>query len=146
MLGFIEITNALGGSKMLGKKVESSLDIVDIVQQGLPSKAVFYLQNALGLGDEEYASALGVSSKWLVRNRKTPKLHLGVDISDRLVRVARIFKLAQEVLESETAALSWLHRQQSGLSERTPLELMRTEAGAKEVEELLYRMEYSIYS
>lgn len=146
MLATNSITEALGGSKVLGKKLESPLDIADFIQQGLPSQAVFYLQKTLGLADEEYSATLGVSSKWLVRHRKTPKLHLDVDVSDRLVRVARLYKLAEEVLENQDAAIHWLHRSQPGLNERIPLELMRTEAGAKEVEELLYRIEYGIYS
>ena len=55
-------------------------------------------------------------------------------------------ELAEAVLESQEAAIRWLQRPQTGLSERTPLELMKNEPGAREVEELLYRIEYSIYS
>lgn len=140
------ITEALGGSKLLGKKAESLLDFADLIQQGFPSKSVFFLQKQLGLGDDEYSSTLGVSSKWLGRYRKTPLKHLDAHVSDRLYRIARIFTLAEEVLENKEAANHWLHRSQPGLNERTPLELMRTEAGAKEVEELLYRIEYGFYS
>ncbi len=146
MLATNEITKALGGQRMLGKKVETSLDFADIIQQGLPSSSVFFLQKQLGLGDKEYSSTLGVSGKWLGRYRKTPRKHLDANISDRLYRIARIFKLAEEVLENKDAANHWLHRSQTGLHERIPFELMKTEAGAKEVEELLYRIEYSIYS
>lgn len=146
MLAANTISEALGGPKVLGKKLTSNLDVVEIVQQGLPSKAVFYLQKTLGLPDDEYSATLGVSSKWLVRQRKTPKSHLGVDVSDRLFRVARLYTLAEEVLENQDAALRWLHRPQPGLNEQVPLELMRTEVGAKEVEELLYRIEYGMYS
>lgn len=146
MLALKEITNALGGQKLLGKKVDSPLDVADLVLQGLPSKSVYFLQNRLGLADDEYAEALGVSTKWLIRNRKTPKAHLDAHISDRLYRIARIFQLAGDVLESEHAANDWLHRPQSALGERTPLALMRTEAGTKEVEELLVRIEYGLYS
>jgi len=146
MLATNLITEALGGRKILGRKLDSTLEMADFIQQGLPSQAVFFLQKTLGLADEEYSATLGVSSKWLVRHRKTPKLHLDVDVSDRLVRVARLYKLAEEVLENQEAAIHWLHRPQPGLNERVPLELMRTEAGAKEVEELLYRIEYGIYS
>ncbi len=146
MLALKEITNALGGQKLLGRKVESQLDVADLVLAGLPSKSAFFLQNILTLGDDEYAQALGVSSKWLGRYRKTPKAHLDAHVSDRLYRIARLFKLAAEVLESDQAANEWLHQPQMALGERTPLELMRTEVGTKEVEELLYRIEYGLYS
>lgn len=140
------LSEALGGRKVMGKKLNSNLDVIEIVQHGLPSQAVFCLQKTLGLSDDEYSATLGVSSKWLVRQRKAPKSHLGVDVSDRLVRIARLYTLAEEVLENPHAALHWLNRPQPGLNERVPLELMRTEVGAKEVEELLYRIEYGMYS
>lgn len=146
MLAINEISKALGGSKVLGSNVVSSLDFSDLIQEGLPSQSVFILQNLLALNDEEYSSTLGVSLKWLGRYRKTPRDHLDTSISDRLYRIARIFKLAEDVLENKDAAKHWLHRAQAGLNERIPLELLRTEAGTKEVEELLYRIEYGIYS
>lgn len=141
-----DITDALGGPKLLGRKAESLFDFADMIQRGLPSKAAFFLQKELGLGDREYSSILGVSVKSLGRFRRTPREHLDVHLSDRLYRIARIFALALKVLESKEGAIGWLHRPQTGLKERTPLELMSTDAGAKQVEELLYRIEYGIYS
>lgn len=146
MLAEHEITAALGGTKLLGKKIESPLDFADMIQEGLPSRSVFFLQKLMALGNEEYASTLGVSSRWLGRYRNMPQKHLDPNVSDRLYRIARIFKLAEEVLESQDTANHWLHRPQTGLNERIPLELIRSEAGAKEVEELLYRIEYGLYS
>ncbi len=146
MLAVTKISNALGGNKVLGGNIVSPLDFSDLIQEGLPSQSVFILQKLLALTDEEYSSTLGVSLKWLGRYRKTPRDHLDTNVSDRLYRIARIFKLAEDVLENQDAAKHWLHRAQTGLNERIPFELLRTEAGTKEVEELLYRIEYGIYS
>ena len=146
MLTEKDITDALGGPKLLGKQAKTVLDLADLIQRGFPTQSVFYLQKQLALGDEDYSSTLGVSTKWLVRHRKVPRQHLDANVSDRLYRIARIFTLAEEVLEDKEAANRWLHRPQSGLGERIPLELMKNDAGAREVEELLYRIEYGIYS
>lgn len=146
MLAEKDITDALGGVKLLGKQANTILDLADMIQRGLPTQSVFYLQKQMELGDDDYSSTLGVSVKWLGRHRKAPRQHLDANVSDRLFRIARLFKLAEEVLEDKEAANRWLHRPQSGLGERTPLELMKNEAGAREVEELLYRVEYGIYS
>ncbi len=146
MLAEKEITDALGGPKLLGKKTKTILDLADLIQKGFPTQSVFFLQKQMALGDDDYSSTLGVSNKWLGRHRKTPRQHLDANVSDRLYRIARIFTLAEEVLEERESANRWLHRAQSGLGERTPLELMKNEAGAREVEELLYRIEYGIYS
>jgi len=146
MLAEKDITDALGGPKLLGKQTRSVLGLSDLIQRGLPSQSVFYLQKLMALSDDEYSSTLGVSTKTLARYRNAPRQHMDSNVSDRLFRIARLFKLAEEVLEDKEAANRWLHRPQSGLSERTPLELMKNEAGAREVEELLYRIEYGIYS
>ena len=48
MLATNLITEALGGRKVLGKKLDSTLDMADFIQEGLPSQAVFFLQKTLG--------------------------------------------------------------------------------------------------
>jgi putative toxin-antitoxin system antitoxin component (TIGR02293 family) len=60
--------------------------------------------------------------------------------------MARLFALAEEVLESADAARDWLREPQAGLGNRIPLEMMGTEAGAREVEDLLLRIEHSVLS
>ena len=64
--------------------------------------------------------------------------------SDRLFRVANIFASAKQVFESEEAALKWLHNPQIGLGGRVPLDMIMTEAGTHEVENLLGRIEYGV--
>lgn len=146
MLANSDITNALGGRKVLKKSVVSSLEISDMITAGLPSESAFFLQNLLHLGDAEYSSMLGVSTKTLSRHRQAPGSHLAIEVSDRLYRIARIYTLAEEVLENKEAAVNWLHRPQIGLNQRIPFDLIRTEVGAREIEELLYRIEYGMYS
>ncbi|MBL1260565.1 MAG: DUF2384 domain-containing protein [Thiotrichaceae bacterium] len=146
MLSEKHITDVLGGTRLLGKLALTSLDLADMIQKGLPTKSVFFLQKQMELTDDDYSVTLGVSTKWLGRYRKDPREHMDANVSDRLYRIARIYTLTEEVLEDKGAANHWLHRPQSGLGERTPLELMKNDAGAREVEELLYRIEYGIYS
>ena len=66
--------------------------------------------------------------------------------SDRLYRFARIIALAEEVFESKEDALEWLNGAQHGLGGTIPFEMLQTDAGAREVEELLIRIEYGVIS
>lgn len=145
MLAEQNISEALGGRKVLGKNIQTTIELADIIQQGLPGRSVFFLQKYLNLGDKEYSATLGVSDKWLRRHREESHKQLTKQMGDQLYRIARIFKLAEDVLEKKSAANHWLHRPQTGLNERVPLDLLQTEVGAKEVEELLYRIDYGIY-
>jgi putative toxin-antitoxin system antitoxin component (TIGR02293 family) len=42
--------------------------------------------------------------------------------------------------------MSWLRRPQPGLGGRVPLELLVTQAGADQVETLLRRIDYGVYT
>ena len=53
---------------------------------------------------------------------------------------------ALEVFESEEPARSWLNSPQVGLGGAVPLDYAETELGAREVEDLLSRIEYGVYS
>jgi len=53
---------------------------------------------------------------------------------------------AVEVMESEETARQWLTSPQFGLGGAAPLDYAETEVGAREVEDLLGRIEYGVYS
>lgn len=57
---------------------------------------------------------------------------------------ARILKLATAVFEDKQKAISWLSRPQVGLGDKVPLEMIETEDGAREVENLLGRIEHGV--
>lgn len=141
-----DIASVLGGPKTLGRSIRGIRDLIDLVEQGLPWSAAFHLKDSLEVTDREYAGVLGISERTLTRHKAHPQKRLGLTESDRLYRMARILALAREVLEDEKRAIAWLRRPQIGLGGRTPLKMMRTEAGAREVEDLLGRIEHGVYS
>ena len=51
---------------------------------------------------------------------------------------------AQDVLEDSARAREWIQTTQIGLNNRIPFEVLVTEAGAREVEDLLTRIEYGV--
>jgi putative toxin-antitoxin system antitoxin component (TIGR02293 family) len=53
---------------------------------------------------------------------------------------------AIEVMESEEDARRWLSSPQVGLGGAVPLAFAATEVGAREVEDLLGRIEFGVYS
>ena len=67
--------------------------------------------------------------------------------SDRLWRLVRLFEKAAELFEGDSAAASaWFQQPVEGLGGHTPLELSETEVGAREVEELIGRLEHGVFS
>lgn len=114
------------------------------IDAGLSFRAVQNLQKALDLPLEKLASVLGMSRATLHRRKARGKI--AAEESEKLVRYQKLLARAEEVFGDATNAREWLRREQTGLGGAMPLEFARTEIGAREVENLLGRMEYGVYS
>ena len=138
-----QISEVLGGGRVIGRNLKSYADFDEVIRSGFPWKAVSHAKDSMSLTDRELSSLLDVSERTLSRLKKSGK-RLTMSASDRLFRVANIFASAKQVFESEEAALKWLHNPQIGLGGRVPLDMIMTEAGTHEVENLLGRIEYGV--
>lgn len=119
-------------------------ETVERIRSGLPMVEFSVLQDLLGLSAEALAQHLAISRSTLVRRRKSGRLDM--QESDRLLRYARLYARAQAVLQDEAAARDWLKQPARALDFVTPLTFAETEAGAREVEALLGRIEYGVFS
>lgn len=119
-------------------------EMVERIRAGLPMVEFVALQELLGLGAEALAQHLAISRSTLVRRRKSGRLDM--QESDRLLRYARLYARAQTVLQDDTAARDWLKQPARALGFITPLTFAETEAGAREVEALLGRIEHGVFS
>lgn len=112
---------------------------------GVRAEAMLRMQGKWALfSAEEMGTVVGLSARTIARYRAAPNKTLDPAQADRVYRLARIQALAENVLESQEGAYSWLRRAQPGLGGEVPLELLATEAGAREIELLLNRIEYSV--
>ncbi|MBI1823362.1 MAG: DUF2384 domain-containing protein [Nitrospirae bacterium] len=143
-----ETMNILGGKKLLGRAIRTGLDLDKIIKEGFSASVLNYFKKLLGLSDLELSKSLGVSTKTLMRSRKTERKPAKLDpvTSDRLYRLARIYAMASEVLGGIDQAKKWLHSPQMGLNHRLPLDLISTEAGSQEVKDLLGRIEHGVFA
>jgi putative toxin-antitoxin system antitoxin component (TIGR02293 family) len=116
------------------------------VKTGLPVAELDALRELLGLTMESLARRIGISVATLSRRRQSGQ-PLDADHSDRVLRYARLFRLATELYDGdEDAARVWLSKPARGLDGETPLDHAETEAGAREVENLIGRLEHGVYT
>jgi putative toxin-antitoxin system antitoxin component (TIGR02293 family) len=118
--------------------------MIAAIRTGLPIRELDELREKLNMPMEKLTAKLGISKATLHRRKATGRL--GPEESDRLLRFARLLGRAVEVLESEQNARAWLSSPQVGLGGEVPLDYAETELGAREVEDLLGRIEYGVYS
>lgn len=113
-------------------------------EEGLPLESFERLHEALGISASRLAEAVGVAERTLRRRRKAGQLSSGE--SERLLRLARLFERAREVLGSSERARTWMTGPVPALSGRAPLDYADTEPGAREVERVLGRIAHGVFS
>jgi putative toxin-antitoxin system antitoxin component (TIGR02293 family) len=140
-LAVLKLLNATG---LVDKRRASSLELRAAVRRGLPFHTFEALLKAVALPRKQLAVVLGIPDRTLAR-RKEAK-HLTAAESDRLYRVARTIAHTASVLGSIEKARAWITRPNRALGDEPPLTLLDTDIGARQVEDVLLRIEYGIPS
>jgi putative toxin-antitoxin system antitoxin component (TIGR02293 family) len=135
----------LGGKAGIAREPSTAAEWAQRIQSGLPAAAALAFKEALKLTYDELAALLGLSARTLAR-WDPAKSRLDLVSGDRLVRSARLFAIAEEVLEDREAAARWLKSPQRALGGHVPLQLAETDVGSRAVEALLGRMEHGVYT
>jgi len=130
--------NAAGG------KSTHPTELIQKIQKGLRFTELKTLQDTLHLPFEKLAAKLCISRSTLQRRKAAGRL--SPDESDKVVRYSRLVRHAADVFGDIDKARAWLKHPQYGLGGAIPLDYARTETGAREVEDLLGRMKYGVYS
>lgn len=139
------LTSVLGGKAAIAAEPATTTEWVARIRSGLPAASALAFKAALGLTNEELAAVLGVSPRTVAR-LDPAKSHLDPVSGDRLVRSARLYAIAADVLEDGSAAARWLKSPQRALGGAVPLELAQTDVGSRAVEALLGRMEHGVFT
>ncbi len=117
---------------------------VAAVRGGLPFSALDGVAGAAGVGRLALARVIGLPSTTLARRRKAGSL--SSEESDRLVRVARLVSMVYEMMGgNEVAARRWLRDPHELLEGESPLERASTEAGGREVEQIIGRLAHGVF-
>ena len=139
------IAEVLGGRRVLGKNVKKPNDLAALVRRGLPASSVRVLAEKLDIGNTALSQKLGIPQRTLTR-RLSLRSRLTATESDRMVRLARVFANAVEMIGDEEKAVEWLQTPNRALGGERPLDQLDTDVGAREVEDLLGRIAYGVYS
>ena len=138
------IYEALGGTGVLRAATHSLDDFRGCIRDGLPYSALEAIMSTFQLEREHVSSALHLPLRTLTRRKREQRLN--PDESDRLFRLARIAAQAVEVLGSQEKAASWLRQPNRALSNQNPVDLLDTDAGVRQLEEILGRIEFGVFS
>jgi putative toxin-antitoxin system antitoxin component (TIGR02293 family) len=131
--------------RTLGLKAKSSGELIREVRRGFSFHALLDLESRSGVSLAEIAAIIDLPPRTLARRKSSGRL--SSDESEKLLRISAVFEQAVDLFEDDRgAALKWLTTPKKALEHETPLAYSRTELGAREVENLIGRLEYGVFS
>jgi len=113
-------------------KAKHPTDLIRQIQKGLRFSELETLQNSIDMPFEQLAAKLCISRSTLQRRK--------------VMRLSRLLEHATKVFGDIEKARAWLKFPQRGLGGAVPLDYAETEVGAREVDNLLGRIDYGVYS
>lgn len=129
----------LGGRSAVGVNVTSEADLARLVGDGIRLTVLGHVEKA-GFSRQEIERFI-IPARTL-RHRKARREPLTLDESDRLVRLTRVQALAEDVFGDSEKANRWLRQRLGILDGQSPLDVARSEAGARVVEQILAKIDW----
>lgn len=117
------------------------LEIVTQVRNGLPAAMFEHVASTLGLSVSTLAAKLGIARHAVTRKRGN-RAPLSSETSEKLLRVARLRNLGRTLFTTDEAVSEWMSKPDASLGNMAPWELLDTDLGAREVENILRALSY----
>lgn len=116
-------------------------DLIKLTREGLSADVAWDLKNRYDLSEKELLAILGTSRRTFQR-----RTVLNTVESDRLIRFSSILRLAEDLFGEPDAVRVWLHASNKALGGVSPLSVLDTDAGTRQVETVLGRLMHGVYS
>ena len=132
-------------AQSLGLSAATVSRLIREVTRGFSYKTLIAFEANSGLSVQFLAETIGIPERTLARRKAAGRL--APEESERLLRLASIFEKSVELFEGDVpAAVQWLVTPKRALENQSPLKYARTEIGAREVANLIGRLEHGVFS
>ncbi len=122
----------------------SDAEWTQVVEEGLPVLDLVEFGRTSGFTTEELAKLVHIPPRTYARRVKA-KARLDIPEGERAVRIMRLYDLAKQIFVTHEATRRWMNSALPALGGRTPLDLARTEPGARQVENVIGAIQHGIY-
>ena len=136
------IAQVLGGEGTLKRKVRTLTDLRRVVEEGLPKAALRHcIEHVVPSQREVTRTSYRIVPEATYKRRR---VRLKLEESERTERLARIIATAEYVWDDRDDAREFLTKPHPALEDQSPFEVAQTELGAREVEELLWKIYHGL--
>lgn len=137
---------------LLGLKSRPPVRWHERLLAGLPVSALTTFERKSGLNRQAVRQVVGIPARTLARLKGAGRASAGGRTlpaagSERLYGLARLTALATDLFEGDrAAAVEWLSTPAEAFGGEPPLSRARTSVGARQVEDLIGRLEHGVFS
>ena len=138
------LTRFMGGRAVVGSP-KSDFEFIDIIRTGLPSKVIACVVKSSAISEDVIYKSLRIAKRTAAR-RKATASRLKPAESELIYRLSKVLVTAAKILGERDKAREWLLKENGALSGNRPIDLLDTAIGFEDVMDVLYRIEYGVYS
>lgn len=137
------VANRLGGSAVLGRTIRNEVDLMKLVETGVPKATIRYLAESLGIDTKLLIEYLPVTNRNLQRYQDTDLLNDVV--SDHIVALAELFAYGEEAMGRDYFR-DWLQGTILALGNERPIEFLKTHKGIEIIHDEIGRIVHGIFA
>ena len=138
------IAKILGGPKVIPKKIQNRIDLIELSNTGITKNALFHLAKYMRLSMTQIAELLPITERTI--QRYAPDKHFNRVVSEQILQIAEVVAKGVEVFEDRDKFISWMTQPNAALSNRTSISLLSSRFGMEMVLDELGRIEHGIFS
>jgi putative toxin-antitoxin system antitoxin component (TIGR02293 family) len=127
--------------------IKGRAGLVAQIHRGFPVVVIEKLTDELELPQQTLLKVARIAPATLTRRRRSPSGLLSPEESDRIYRIAEVYRAVLQLFEGDgESARRWLGEPAKALGGETPLQRLDTEAGAIQARDLIGRLEHGVYT
>ena len=138
------LTKFMGGVSVVGSP-QSEFEFIEIIRKGLPSKVIGCVIKSSDVSEEQLYNSLRIAKRTAAR-RKASASRLKAGESELIYRFSSVLVTATDILGDRDKAREWLLSENRALNGERPIDLLDTGIGYEDVVNVLYRIQFGVYS
>ena len=138
------VMKVLGGQKVLGKRIKTRMDLIELSKTGVSKNALAHLAKFMSFSVTQMAKFLPVTERTI--QRYGPDAHFNRVVSEQILQIAEVAAKGTEVFEDSKKFLAWMNHPSKALANNTPSSLLSSRFGIEMVLDELGRMEHGVFS
>ncbi len=139
------------GYKLINKNItyndflKNRMLLVHAIREGVSLDFFNLIKEQTPFNDEDWAMFLGISTKSLQRNKLKDSFVFKPIQSEKILELAEVTNLGNEVFDSEQDFYTWLNTPSFALGSIKPMELLKDSYGKEMVLAELYKIDEGIF-